>query len=143
MRPVRTSYVDRMVSVRDVSWVRAADGTYVVTWVEDDQPRVATFRTERAAIRMINYLDTSGAQPSDQDVQEFELALRDLERATFGSETASEHRARLKAEIALADLEEEMAHLEEKVAEDALKELYVGRRKVLVRKHNRRSQTFK
>jgi hypothetical protein len=73
-----------MVKIQDVSWTRAADGTYVVTWVEDGQPKVATFGTERAAIRMVNYLDTTGAQPSDQEMRAFDLALKDLERATFG-----------------------------------------------------------
>ena len=134
------SYVERMVSVRDVAWFRNPDGSYTVTWTEDGVIRTEIFRTERGALRFARMLDTAGSLPTEEDIVRAEAAIRELEAAAFPSETASERRARLRAERSLAELESEMRQ-EEAEGQLGSLEPYMRRprRDVPIRKHQRRS----
>ena len=42
---------------------------------------VAFFDDEWSAIRLVNQLDTAGAEPTEEDVRRAERSLRELERA--------------------------------------------------------------
>jgi len=144
-RLVHGSYLDRMILTQNVGWVRNLDGTYTVTWTQSGEPRIATFKSETNALRFAQMLDTTGTLPTEHDVREAEDALHEFERVTFGPETPSERRARLKTERSLAGLEAEMTAQEEEAAFESLRSLepHVHRgANVPVRRH-RRAQTFK
>src|SRR6058998_1207287 len=114
------SYVERMVSVRDIAWFRNFDGSYTVTWTQDGVIRTEIFRTEGGALRFARMLDTAGSLPTEEDIIRAEAAIRELESAAFPLESASERRARIRAERSLAQLESEMQQEE---AEEQLESL--------------------
>jgi hypothetical protein len=121
------SYMDRMVSIRDVSWVRNIDGTYTVTWVQDDQLHAETFKDDRSAFEFMRALDPTYPPPPPHE------GLRERTR-------------RMRAEMALAELEAQMAADEEAAAHESLHSLepYAQRRaNVRVRRHVRRKPSNK
>src|SRR5437899_7721322 len=139
------SYLDRMVSARDVAWFRNPDGSFTVTWTDAGERRTEIFKTERSALRFARMLDTTGVLPTERDVLEAEAALRQLEKEVMTKEDREDQRLAMES---LAELENMMALdtkeevFERERAYASLHELepYVQRRggDIPVKKHSRR-----
>ena len=91
------SYLDRMVSARDVAWFRNPDGSFTVTWTDAGEPRAEIFKTERSALRFARILDTTGVLPTERDVLEAEAALRQLEKEVMTKEDREDQRLAMES----------------------------------------------
>lgn len=72
------SFVGRMVSVSNVGWSQGKSA-YWVSWDQDGERKVKTFKTAHAAEQFAQWLDTTGG--SVDDILAAEKALRELEEA--------------------------------------------------------------
>jgi len=76
-----TTFLDRMVHIRDVAWGHSTAG-YWVEWEEGGKRQIAYFKLARNAERFTRWLDTAKHTPlTKREVLAAHRALRDLEEA--------------------------------------------------------------